>query len=61
MIGGFHEEWNPIDTVEEKVKYFEELSPEIICGIHCTGFSINKLMSRHPSHTLAIVGTEFHL
>jgi len=61
VIGGFHEEWNPIDTVEEKVKYFEELSPEIICGMHCTGFSFNKLMSRHPSHTLGIVGTEFHL
>ncbi len=61
VIGGFHEEWNPIDTVEEKVKYFEELNPEIICGMHCTGFTFNKLMSRHPSHTLGIVGTEFHL
>ena len=61
VIGGFHEEWNPIEKIEEKVKYFEELNPEIICGMHCTGFSFNKLMSRHPSHTLGIVGTEFHL
>ena len=61
VIGGFHEEWNPIPVIEEKVKYFEELNPEIICGMHCTGFEFNNLMSRHPSHTLGIVGTEFHL
>jgi len=61
VIGGFHEEWNPIEKLEKKVKYFEELNPEIICGMHCTGFNFNKLMSRHPSHTLGIVGTEFHL
>ena len=61
VIGGFHEEWNPIEKIEKKVKYFEELNPEIICGMHCTGFGFNKLMSRHPSHTLGIVGTEFHL
>ena len=61
VIGGFHEEWNPIEKIEEKVKYFEELNPEIICGMHCTGFNFNKFMSRHPSHTLGIVGTEFHL
>ena len=61
VIGGFHEEWNPIEKVEEKVKYIEALNPEITCGMHCTGFNFNKLMSRHPSHTLGIVGTEFHL
>jgi len=61
VIGGFHEEWNPIEKIEEKVKYIEALNPEITCGMHCTGFKFNKLMSRHPSHTLGIVGTEFHL
>ncbi|MBY9016621.1 MAG: MBL fold metallo-hydrolase [Candidatus Lokiarchaeota archaeon] len=61
VIGGFHEEWNSIEKIEEKVKFFETLSPEITCGMHCTGFKFNKLMSRHPSHTLGIVGTEFHL
>jgi 7,8-dihydropterin-6-yl-methyl-4-(beta-D-ribofuranosyl)aminobenzene 5'-phosphate synthase len=61
VIGGFHEEWNPIQVIEEKVKYFEELNPEIICGMHCTGFNFNNLMSSHPAHTLGMVGTEFHL
>ena len=61
VIGGFHEEWNPTYVIEEKVKYFEEINPEIICGMHCTGFEFNNLMSRHPSHTLGMVGTEFHL
>ena len=61
VIGGFHEEWNPIELLEKKVKFLEELNPEIICGMHCTGFKFNKLMESHPSHTLGIVGTEFHL
>ena len=46
VIGGFHEEWNPIEKIEEKVKYLEALNPEITCGMHCTGFKFNKLMSR---------------
>ena len=61
VIGGFHEEWNPIEKIKEKVRYFEEINPEIICGMHCTGFNFNKLMSDHPAHTLGVVGTEFHL
>jgi len=61
VIGGFHEEWNPIEKIKEKVKYIEALNPEITCGMHCTGFMFNKFMSKHPSHTLGIVGTEFHL
>jgi len=61
VIGGFHEEWNPIEKIQEKVKYFEDINPEIICGMHCTGFTFNRLMSEHPSHTLGMVGTEFHL
>lgn len=61
VIGGFHEEWNPTEKIEKKVKYFEQLNPDIICGMHCTGFEFNKIMSRHPSHTLGVSGTEFHL
>jgi len=61
VIGGFHEEWNPVEVIKEKVKFFEDLNPEIICGMHCTGFKFNKLMSDHPAHTLGVVGTEFHL
>lgn len=61
VIGGFHEEWNPIEKIEQKIKYFEDINPEIICGMHCTGFNFNNLMSKHPAHTLGMVGTEFHL
>lgn len=61
VIGGFHEEWNPIEKIKQKVKYFEEINPKIICGMHCTGFTFNALMSKHPAHTLGMVGTEFHL
>ena len=61
VIGGFHEEWNPIEVIQEKVDYLGELKPEITCGMHCTGFNFNKFMSDHPSHTLGVVGTEFHL
>jgi 7,8-dihydropterin-6-yl-methyl-4-(beta-D-ribofuranosyl)aminobenzene 5'-phosphate synthase len=61
VIGGFHEEWNPIDKIKKKVEYFKEISPEIICGMHCTGFNFNRLMADHPAHTLGVVGTEFHL
>jgi 7,8-dihydropterin-6-yl-methyl-4-(beta-D-ribofuranosyl)aminobenzene 5'-phosphate synthase len=60
-IGGFHEEWNSLEVIQKKVSFFEELSPEIICGMHCTGFNFNKLMSFHPAHTLGVVGTEFRL
>lgn len=60
-IGGFHEEWNPEEKIQKKVQYFEHLNPEIICGMHCTGFEFNKLMAHHPAHTLGVVGTEFHL
>jgi len=61
VIGGFHEEWNPIEKVKKKVEYFKECDPEVICGMHCTGFMFNKLMSDHPAHTLGVTGTEFHL
>jgi len=61
IIGGFHEEWNPPELIENKVKYLEELNPEITCGLHCTGFTFNKIMARHPSHTLGVAGTEFNL
>jgi 7,8-dihydropterin-6-yl-methyl-4-(beta-D-ribofuranosyl)aminobenzene 5'-phosphate synthase len=61
VIGGFHEEWNPIDVIEKKVEFIENLNPEIVCGMHCTGFNFNKIMSRHPSHVIGVTGTEFHL
>jgi len=61
IIGGFHEEWNTPESIEKKVKYFEQLSPEIICGMHCTGFDFNRTMSRNRAHTIGVVGTEFLL
>jgi len=61
IIGGFHKEWESDKDIEAAVKFIEELNPEITCGMHCTGFTFNKIMSRHPSHTLGITGTEFHL
>jgi 7,8-dihydropterin-6-yl-methyl-4-(beta-D-ribofuranosyl)aminobenzene 5'-phosphate synthase len=61
VIGGFHEEWNSDEIVDKKVKFLEDLNPEIICGMHCTGFNFNAKMAKHKAHTLGIVGTEFHL
>jgi 7,8-dihydropterin-6-yl-methyl-4-(beta-D-ribofuranosyl)aminobenzene 5'-phosphate synthase len=61
VIGGFHKEWEKTNDIEDSVKFIEDLNPEITCGMHCTGFEFNKIMSRHPSHTLGIAGTEFHL
>ncbi|MFW9973628.1 MAG: MBL fold metallo-hydrolase [Candidatus Odinarchaeota archaeon] len=61
IIGGFHKEWEKREDIEQSVQFIEKLNPEITCGMHCTGFEFNKIMSRHPSHTLGIVGTEFHL
>ena len=61
IIGGLHKEWESTEDIEEAVKFIENLNPEITCGMHCTGFEFNKIMSRHPSHTLGITGTEFHL
>jgi 7,8-dihydropterin-6-yl-methyl-4-(beta-D-ribofuranosyl)aminobenzene 5'-phosphate synthase len=61
IIGGFHKEWEKTEAIEESVQFIEGLNLEITCGMHCTGFEFNKIMSRHPSHTHGVVGTEFHL
>ena len=60
-IGGFHQERKPIEEINKTVNFIIGLDPKIICGMHCTGLKFNKLMARHSSHTLGIVGTEFHL
>jgi 7,8-dihydropterin-6-yl-methyl-4-(beta-D-ribofuranosyl)aminobenzene 5'-phosphate synthase len=63
IIGGLHKINQPNEVIDETIKFIEYLNPEITCGMHCTGFEFNKKMSimGHPSHTLGVVGTEFHL
>ncbi len=61
IIGGLHQERKKSEELQKTIEYIEKLNPDIVCGMHCTGFEFNKLMSRHPSHTQGIVGTEFHL
>jgi 7,8-dihydropterin-6-yl-methyl-4-(beta-D-ribofuranosyl)aminobenzene 5'-phosphate synthase len=63
IIGGLHKVNQPIWSIDKTVKFIEDLNPEITCGMHCTGFEFNKRMSNsgHPSFTLGVVGTEFHL
>jgi len=61
IIGGLHKEYESNENIKESVEFIENLNPEVTCGMHCTGFRFNTVMMRHPSHTLGIVGTEFHL
>ena len=61
LIGGFHKERESSENIEEIVSFIEDLDPEITCGMHCTGFEFNRIMHRHPSHVMGIIGTEFHL
>ncbi len=63
IIGGFHKANVPIKKIEDTIQFIENLNPEVTCGMHCTGFEFNKRMSvrGHPSHTLGVTGTEFHL
>ena len=61
IIGGLHKEYETDENIEKTVEFIENLNPEVTCGMHCTGFRFNAVMMRHPSHTLGIVGTEFHL
>jgi len=61
LIGGFHKERESSKDIEKVVTFIEELNPEITCGMHCTGFEFNRIMHRHPSHVMGIIGTEFHL
>jgi len=63
IIGGFHKANIPIEIIEDTIQFIENLNPEVTCGMHCTGFEFNKRMSLrgHPSHTLGVTGTEFHL
>jgi 7,8-dihydropterin-6-yl-methyl-4-(beta-D-ribofuranosyl)aminobenzene 5'-phosphate synthase len=60
LIGGFHKERETTENIEKVISFIEDLNPEFTCGMHCTGFNFNKIMSRHHSHVIGIIGTEFH-
>jgi len=61
IIGGFHKENLSLEAIRSAVGFIEHLDPKITCGVHCTGFEFNRAMRNHASHTLGVVGTEFHL
>ncbi|MFX0141429.1 MAG: MBL fold metallo-hydrolase [Candidatus Hodarchaeota archaeon] len=63
VIGGFHLNWSTEKHLDKVVNYFKELKPEIICGMHCTGFRFNsKLIPKMPDNaTLGLVGTKYIL
>jgi 7,8-dihydropterin-6-yl-methyl-4-(beta-D-ribofuranosyl)aminobenzene 5'-phosphate synthase len=63
VIGGFHLNWSTEEQLNKVVDFFVELKPEIICGMHCTGFKFNaKLYAKMPENmTLGVVGTTFNL
>lgn len=63
VIGGFHLEWSTEEQLNKVVNYFSKIKPDIICGMHCTGFKFNsKIISQMPNNaTLGIVGTTFNL
>jgi 7,8-dihydropterin-6-yl-methyl-4-(beta-D-ribofuranosyl)aminobenzene 5'-phosphate synthase len=64
IIGGFHLAGNIEEKVrEETLNAIEEIGPEVIIPMHCTGFdSIAKIRQRLPKNTyLSSVGTKFLL
>jgi 7,8-dihydropterin-6-yl-methyl-4-(beta-D-ribofuranosyl)aminobenzene 5'-phosphate synthase len=63
VIGGFHLEGSSDEHMEKVLDYFRKISPDIICGMHCTGFNFNtKLLAKMPDKaTLGVVGTTFNL
>ncbi|MFX1449378.1 MAG: MBL fold metallo-hydrolase [Promethearchaeota archaeon] len=63
VIGGFHLNWATEEHLDNVVNHFNEMKPEILCGMHCTGFKFNsKLISKMPDNaTLGLVGTKFIL
>ncbi len=63
VIGGFHLVWSGEDHLTNVVNYMKEINPEILCGMHCTGFPFNaKLIPTMPDNaTLGVVGTTFIL
>ncbi|MBD3198227.1 MAG: MBL fold metallo-hydrolase [Candidatus Lokiarchaeota archaeon] len=61
VIGGFHKEWEAAEDIKTSIQYIMDLNPEIVCGMHCTGFEFNKYISDYDPYVNGIAGTEFHL
>jgi 7,8-dihydropterin-6-yl-methyl-4-(beta-D-ribofuranosyl)aminobenzene 5'-phosphate synthase len=63
VIGGLHQNWAPPARIQQTLSILESMNPEIISGMHCTGFRfVSESMRRLPSRTtLAVVGTTFVL
>jgi 7,8-dihydropterin-6-yl-methyl-4-(beta-D-ribofuranosyl)aminobenzene 5'-phosphate synthase len=63
IIGGFHLQWSTGEHIDKVVHFIDDLQPEIVCGMHCTGFQFNaKLWDQIPQvATLGVVGTQFNL
>jgi len=63
IIGGFHQNWNTMEQIRSTIKILKTLNPELICGLHCTGFKfLAEAMQQMPLKTaLAVVGTTIHL
>ncbi|MHA1264280.1 MAG: MBL fold metallo-hydrolase [Candidatus Helarchaeota archaeon] len=63
VIGGFHLLWSSNKHLEKVVHFFTKLAPEIISGMHCTGFPFNaKLWETYPqAFAQGVVGTIFQL
>ncbi len=63
VIGGFHLQLSSDEHLEKVLDYFNKIDPDIICGMHCTGFNFNtKLLAKMSDKaTLGVVGTTFNL
>lgn len=63
VIGGFHLLWSSENHLDRVVDFLRKLKPEVVCGMHCTGFYFNaKMWAQLPEMlTLGVVGTTFTL
>lgn len=63
VIGGFHQNWAPLERIHKTIQTLQALHPTVISGMHCTGFRFtSECMHQMPFQTsLAVVGTTFIL
>lgn len=63
LIGGFHMNWASKSRIEKSIDFLKELSPEILCALHCSGLNFTaQLLNEIPESSVrGIVGTTFTL